>query len=345
MRALRLLSFAIALFCGRIATADVRIVLLDMRADKAKREVADTLSQLIADALARSPGVQPIGGDELATNVDEEARKQLRGCDDDSACIIEIGGAIGADYFLVSSLGTIGTQYVLGLRLLSAKTGQVSARVSRQVAKDDDLLAPVACPLAQELLAAAAKKDKRVSGDAARCRGKAEKRAEPARSAPARSERVAGERDEAGGSVVRVSADERTATITFTRPDVLVAARGDVEPRVAAAWGGAVGATAIVGRKWGGVVSLMTNFSAVTALRLEGRGSLPLGPVRGYATLGLTFLGGSTGLRASAGAQYALDDVRLFADLAWELFPSGGSSRDVPYTDPLLLGAGVGYVF
>lgn len=332
---MRSLAFAIALLSALSVQADVRVVVLDVRADKAKREVADALSQLVADALAKSPGVQPIGGQELATIVDESARKQLRSCDDDSACIIEIGGAIGADYFLVTSLGAIGSSYVFSARLLSAKSGQVVSRASRQVAKDDDALAPLACPVAQEVLQLAAKKDARVSGDPARCR-----RAAPP-PAPRAKVEPAPKRESNDDKVIRVQGDERV-TITLARPAITLGLRGDVDLR-GAEWGAALGATAIVGRRWAGVVSLLTNTN-VTALRLEGRASLPLGQVRGYGSAGLAIVGGAVGLRASAGAELPLDDLRLFADAAVELF-AGGNERDSLLLNPVLLGAGIGYVF
>jgi hypothetical protein len=62
-----------------------------------------------------------------------EKEKQMLGCSDDSKCMTEIAGALGADWILVGSLGQLDALYRLDLKLIDAKRSKISGRIGDSI--------------------------------------------------------------------------------------------------------------------------------------------------------------------------------------------------------------------
>ena len=147
------------LFASVVHAQETKVVVLNARVDsKARASLGKTIAELVIDALGRVPGRRVVGEADIAPFLDEGARKQLSSCDDDTACMVEVGGSIGADWFIAPAALLIGTQFHLTMRLLDAKGGRIVARESVQVPADEDGLAAAVCPLVQQLLVSAATK-------------------------------------------------------------------------------------------------------------------------------------------------------------------------------------------
>ena len=69
-----------------------------------------------------------------------DVQQQLLGCDT-SGCIAELGGALGADYLLVASLGKVGAAYLLNIKLMNVRSANIVLRFSQPVKGGEEQLA------------------------------------------------------------------------------------------------------------------------------------------------------------------------------------------------------------
>ena len=115
-----------------------RLAVLKVVAQGVPPDVAETLTQVIAEQASKTPGFNAISQSEIGALLGVERQKQMLGCGD-ASCLAEIGGALGAKLVLSGSLGKVGESYVLQLQLLDTGKAQVKARESKTVTpgKDD----------------------------------------------------------------------------------------------------------------------------------------------------------------------------------------------------------------
>src|SRR5205085_9737439 len=66
---------------------------------------------------------------EIRATLNYEMQKQLSQCDQGS-CLAEIGGAMGVDYIVTSSVTKVGRLWIVHCSLISSKTGLSDATVS-----------------------------------------------------------------------------------------------------------------------------------------------------------------------------------------------------------------------
>ncbi len=106
----------------------------------ASADVADTLTQVVAEQVSKTPGYSAISQAEIASLLGVEKQKQMLGCSSSQSCLAEIGGALGAKLVLSGSLGKVGESHVLQLQLLDTQKAQVKARESKTINGAQDKL-------------------------------------------------------------------------------------------------------------------------------------------------------------------------------------------------------------
>lgn len=79
-------------------------------------ELAKTLTQVLTIEVNKVRGVEAIGMADIEALLNHEQQKQLLGCED-ASCIAEIGGALGVDALLSSSIGRVGETIVVSIQL------------------------------------------------------------------------------------------------------------------------------------------------------------------------------------------------------------------------------------
>jgi hypothetical protein len=85
-----------------------------------------------------------IGKSDINSLIGFEKQKQVMGCSDDSACLAEVGGALGVDYILVGSLGKIGALYRIDLKVVETRKARVRGRIGASVeGKEEKLVVAV----------------------------------------------------------------------------------------------------------------------------------------------------------------------------------------------------------
>jgi TolB-like protein len=144
-----------------------RVAVLDIRALGTEAHKADLVSEVALTEAASFRELEVIGRSDIIAMIGFQKQKEMLGCSEDSACVAEIGGALGVDFILLGSLGKMGDLLRLDLKLVEARKARVLARYGDSVAGREDamlasvqrgvrmLLTPVARPGAPVALAPA----------------------------------------------------------------------------------------------------------------------------------------------------------------------------------------------
>jgi TolB-like protein len=102
--------------------------------------VANTLVEIVIERITDLKKYNVVGQKDLDKMLFWEQNKQLKGCTDTS-CLVQIAGAMGAQYYVEGSIGGVGDQYVVTLKLIDAGSVRVLERVTEKIKKDDNTLA------------------------------------------------------------------------------------------------------------------------------------------------------------------------------------------------------------
>jgi hypothetical protein len=126
------------------AARKIRVAILDIRPLGTEAAKAELLSEVALTEAASLPGFDVIGKSDINALIGFEKQKRVIGCTDDSSCLAEIGGALGVEYILVGSLGTLGDLFRLDLKLVEVRKAKVRARIGITVeGKESKLVAAV----------------------------------------------------------------------------------------------------------------------------------------------------------------------------------------------------------
>ncbi len=137
---LLLLSLALQTPAPAPATSpadDGRIVVTPLAAQRNVDEgLVNVLSDVMLSELSKR-GYSVVGYSDIQAMLDNEASKSMLACDGTN-CLAELGDAMGAKLLLHSSLGRVGSQYVLNFKLIDVEHSAVRNRVTRYVAGIDE---------------------------------------------------------------------------------------------------------------------------------------------------------------------------------------------------------------
>lgn len=122
------------------STRKVRVAVLELRPLGTEREKAELLSEVALTEVSRLGKLESIGPSDIAAMLGFEQRKRMLGCEEDASCLVEIGGALGADYLLVGSLGRLGALYRLDLKLVDQRKAKVLGRFGESVTGEEGRL-------------------------------------------------------------------------------------------------------------------------------------------------------------------------------------------------------------
>lgn len=121
-----------------------KVAVLDVRAVQGVGAgTASILTAIIAGDTA-GEGYDVMSQADIAALIGFEKQRQMLGCGDDSACLAEIGGALGVDYVISTQVGKIGSRFHISLQLLDARRQNVASRVSIFSETTEDALAEAA---------------------------------------------------------------------------------------------------------------------------------------------------------------------------------------------------------
>lgn len=117
-----------------------RIAVLEIRALGTEAHKADLVSEVALTEAASFRELEVIGRSDIIALIGFQKQKEMLGCAEDSACIAEIGGALGVDFILVGSLGRIGDLTRIDLKLVEAKRSRVLARHGESISGREEAI-------------------------------------------------------------------------------------------------------------------------------------------------------------------------------------------------------------
>ncbi|MBI5525067.1 MAG: hypothetical protein HY897_01955 [Deltaproteobacteria bacterium] len=97
------------------------------------------LTELVIDKVTRTQRYQVVGQKDLDKMLFWEQNKQLKGCTD-TACLVQIAGAMGAQYYVEGSIGGLGDEYIITLKLIDAQSVKVLERSTEKLSRDEKAL-------------------------------------------------------------------------------------------------------------------------------------------------------------------------------------------------------------
>ncbi len=130
----------------------VRIAVLEIRPLATEAAKAELISEIALTEAASMPGFDVIGKSDINSLIGFEKQKQVMGCSDDSACLAEVGGALGVDFIMVGSLGKIGNMYRIDLKLVETRKARVRGRYGASVEGQEEKLVMAIQKAVQNLL-------------------------------------------------------------------------------------------------------------------------------------------------------------------------------------------------
>jgi TolB-like protein len=132
-----------------------KVLVFDMTTEKSiDKGVANVLTELIIDELSKTELFDIMGQKDIDKMLFWEETKKLKNCTE-SVCLSQIANAMGADYYIESSIGVIGDHYVLSIKFIDVKQVKIVARTTTTIEKDERVLLREISGIVQNLVKAA----------------------------------------------------------------------------------------------------------------------------------------------------------------------------------------------
>ncbi len=151
-RSLLLLAALLVPIAAPAQQKKVRVAVLEIRPLATEAAKAELLSEIALTEASSMPGFDVIGKSDINSLIGFEKQKQVMGCSDDSACLAEVGGALGVDFIMVGSLGKIGNMYRIDLKLVETRKARVRGRIGTSVEGQEEKLVAAIQKAVQNLL-------------------------------------------------------------------------------------------------------------------------------------------------------------------------------------------------
>ncbi len=123
-----------------LTAADVQIAIPNLSVSEVPPERVTVMVDYLAEAMSRGGGVKVTTPSDIAAVLGNERQRQLLGCTDDTSCLAEISGAVGADYLVIGSVARVGGEFIANLKLIVAKNAEVRGAWSARVKTETELL-------------------------------------------------------------------------------------------------------------------------------------------------------------------------------------------------------------
>jgi TolB-like protein len=145
------LALLVAATSPATAAVGAKVLVLDLHALAVEPATAALINGVVASAVSDHKELQVTSADDVRQMLSLAAQKQAVGCDD-SSCLSEVAGAIGARYVVHGSLGKLGDTVVVNLALFDAQLAQALRKKTIQAATVEQLPAEIR-PAVDELVA------------------------------------------------------------------------------------------------------------------------------------------------------------------------------------------------
>lgn len=124
---IRSVGFALLTMAPPLAASAPSIVVLPFTVGGGIEEKkAVLIDEVYLTELSRvvPPNIKILGAGDVVALLGQAQQQQLSGCTD-TACLIEVGNALGTSYLMVSSLGKVGDQFVVNSKFIEVESASV----------------------------------------------------------------------------------------------------------------------------------------------------------------------------------------------------------------------------
>jgi hypothetical protein len=141
MRAARriLLAGTLVLVSATAQAEKSRLAVLDLQDKGVGPEVASLLTSVASNRLSEIGIFQVISREDIKNMLSHQQDQILLGCVDES-CLVQIGGALGAENLVAGAVGKVGEKYIIGLQRIDVRGAKVVKRVEREFEGSRDKL-------------------------------------------------------------------------------------------------------------------------------------------------------------------------------------------------------------
>lgn len=141
---------AVAVLLAADATKP-KLLVLDVQASGgADPGLAQAITQAVVSEAEAKGFFQVLSSRDLANMMSIDRQKQLLGCgEDSSSCMLELGGALNAQYVLAGNVSRFGDALQLNLQMFDNKKSQVVHRATRLSKNESDLRTQVIYAVAE----------------------------------------------------------------------------------------------------------------------------------------------------------------------------------------------------
>jgi TolB-like protein len=126
-----------------------RVLVMDLKPVGVDGSLVTPLTALVGMEIARHPGFDVMGKDDVSRILSLQAQKSALGCTQDEACMVEISKKLDADLIVSGSVGLVGGSYTLNLTVIDARAMNKTSGAFESAAHPGDLPATVAPCLAK----------------------------------------------------------------------------------------------------------------------------------------------------------------------------------------------------
>lgn len=142
---------ALALASPTQAAPNNGIAVLDFQGTGVPENLLPTLTEVLTAEVDAIGLYQVIAGSDIKTMLGFEEQKLTMGCSD-TACLAEIGGALGVDRILSAHIGKVGSTYVVNVKLINIREATTEGRAYKTVKGEVDAVINAVVESVSELL-------------------------------------------------------------------------------------------------------------------------------------------------------------------------------------------------
>jgi len=131
------------------------LIVFEMTPEKGiEKGVTNLLVELIMSEVGKTGRFEVIGQKDIDKMLFWETNKQLKNCTE-SSCMMQIAGAMGAEYYVESSIGVVGNKYLISMKLIETMQVKIKGRSTRTIDKNEDRLIEEVRDMVKEMLTGA----------------------------------------------------------------------------------------------------------------------------------------------------------------------------------------------
>ena len=113
-----------------------RLLVLDLKTTGVDKDTAALVGELMGVTLSEQESLEVFSGADVKRLVELEADKASLGCEDDTSCLADVAGALGAKYVIYGRMGKLGSRFIVTLNLFDADSAKA---INREDIKAPDL--------------------------------------------------------------------------------------------------------------------------------------------------------------------------------------------------------------